>query len=155
MLIDTYFTNKTKTIEKKIIIVCGCYGSGKNYMVKMLQKELLDTNEYIHVDLDEIRQQIPEYSTYIKENPWTAVHKTNMESGYIAELIQKHALFNGYNLIINGSLKEIKRHYSYLSWIQEMFPNYSAIVFYIKTTWEKILERNLSRAEEQGRLWTN
>ena len=143
-IVDTYFTNKTKTIKKKIIIVCGCYGSGKNYMVNLLQKDLLNANEYVHVDLDEVRQQIPEYLSYVKENPWTAIYKTNRESGYIVELIQKHALFN-------GSLKDSKWHYLYLNWIKETFPAYNAIVFYIKTTWEKILERNLLRAEEQGR----
>ncbi len=102
--------------------------------------------------MDEIRQHIPEYFSYVKNDLWTAIYKTNREAGYIVELIQKHALFNEYNLIINGSLKDSMWYYSYFSWIKETFPKYVAVIIHVKTMWEKILERNLLRAEAQGRF---
>lgn len=152
-IIDKYFEDKDKKCSKnkKLIIVCGSYASGKNYIINNLLYKFFDKKCFVHADLDDIRKYISEYSSYVKENPWESAYKTNKEAGYLVELIQKHALFNGYNLIFNGSLKDTEWHYSYLDWIHNKFTDYNGIIIYVGATWEKILERSIERAERDGR----
>jgi dephospho-CoA kinase len=152
-IIDSYFENKNfyKT-NNKIIFTAGCYGAGKSHLLKyMHNKQKIDIDEYIHIDQDKIRQYIPEYTQYLQENQFTAGYRTNKETGYISELIQRHALHNNYNLIVDSSLQDAEWHMEYFNWIKNTFPNYKIIIIFVNVSWVTILERNILRSEQTKR----
>lgn len=162
-IIDSHFIGKQKQSQshaqlqnfsrKKIIFTGGCYGAGKSNVLKQLQKEnKINLDNFVHVDQDKMRSQIPEYETYLRENYYTAGFKTNKETGYIAELIQLHAMSNGYNLIVDSSLTDAEWLKQYIDLIRSEFSDYEIIIIYVKASWERILERNIRRGEVTRRV---
>ena len=151
-IVNSYFINKQVFKEKRLIFTAGCYGSGKGHVLRLMDRlKKINLDNFIHVDPDKIRVLLPEYVQYLQEDPWNAGYKTNKEAGYIAELIQLHALMNGYNLIIDGSMKDFVWYKQYIEWIKKTFPNYMISIIYVETSWVKILERNLKRSQETKR----
>lgn len=152
-IIDEYFVNKKKQRNKRIIFTAGCYGVGKGRVMKHLEKMgNINLNDYVYVDQDKIREKLPEYKDYIKEDCFTAGFKTNKESGYISELIQRHAFEMNYNVIIDSSLQDIEWHLEYVQWIKSKYPFYEIVIIYVTAGWSKILERNIKRGEKTKRM---
>lgn len=151
-IIESYFFNKKPFKNNKIIFTGGCYGSGKGHVIKMLHNmKKINLDDYLYVDQDKIRQYIPEYAEYLKDNFFTAGFRTNKETAYLAELIQKHALFNNYNVIVDGSMRDGKWYIEHINWIKNTFPHYEIIILYVESSWVNILERNLKRGEQTKR----
>lgn len=151
-IINKYFVNKHPQKKNRLIFTGGCYGAGKSHVMKFLHKnKRIDLDKYIYVDQDKIREYLPEYSEYLKENHFTAGFRTNKESAYIAEFIQRHALFNNYNLIIDSSLRDGEWHRDYIEWIKQTFPHYEIVIIFVEASWVRILERNLKRGEQTKR----
>lgn len=152
-IIDGYFLNKTPQVVKRLIFTCGCYGAGKSNVMKYLNKlGKIDLSNYVYADQDNMRQLIPEYEQYLKDDHYSAGFKTNKETGLISELIQRHALFNGYNLIVDSSLRDGLWHKDYIEWIKKTFPEYEIVIIFVKASWERILERNIKRGEVTKRV---
>ena len=156
-IIDSHFIGKQKLLQnfskKKIIFTGGCYGAGKSNVLKQLQKEnKINLDNFVHVDQDKMRSQIPEYETYLRDNYYTAGFKTNKETGYIAELIQLYAMSNGYNLIVDSSLTDAEWLKQYFDLIRSKFSDYEIIIIYVKASWERILERNIRRGQVTHRV---
>lgn len=151
-IIDDHFKNKFKNEKKQIIFIAGCYCTGKSYFVNSMKKQIIDENNFVFVDMDNIRKNIPEYITYLEENMLTAPIKTNKESGYIAELIQFHALSNGYSLIVDESMKDFEWKKQYLIWINKTFPEYEIIIIFISSSKELIFSRNKKRFDIEKRF---
>lgn len=118
-IIDRYFENKipnSKEHSSRLIFTAGCYGAGKSNVMKYLEKHgKINLSDYVYIDQDKIRPFIPEHLSYLSENPYTTGFKTNKETSYLAEFIQKHALFNNYNVIVDGSLRDWKWYITYMS----------------------------------------
>jgi hypothetical protein len=154
-IIDIYFKNKTpndKEHSLRLIFTAGCYGAGKSNVMKYLEKHgKINLNDYVYVDQDKIRPFIPEYLSYLSENSYTAGFKTNKETSYLAEFIQKHALFNNYNVIVDGSLRDWKWYITYIEWIKQMFPLYEIVIIFVEAEYINVLERSLKRGEETKR----
>lgn len=55
---------------------------------------------------DEIRREFKEFTDYVKINDLTAGTLTMKEAGYIAEILQTHALDTGKNVLVDGSLRD-------------------------------------------------
>lgn len=155
IIIDKYLENKQSNVlfaVPQILFTSGCYGSGKSHVLHLLEKNnKIKLSEWTHVDPDIIRSYIPEYFEYLKQNPWTAGSKTNNEACYLAELIQLILLFNGKNIIMDGSMKDHVWYTIYIQWLKNKFVMYKTTILHVKTTWELILERNLLRAEQTKR----
>ena len=152
-IIDSHFIGKNKQTKKRIIFTGGCYGAGKSNVLKQLQKEnKINLNNYVCVDQDKMRDQIPEYETYLKENYYTAGFRTNKETGYMSEIIQLHALSNGYNLIVDSSLRHTEWLTQYFNLIRTEFPEYEICIIFVTASWERILERNIRRGEITRRV---
>lgn len=152
-IIDSHFIGKNKQTKKRIIFTGGCYGAGKSNVLKQLQKEnKINLNDYVCVDQDKMRDQIPEYETYLKENYYTAGFRTNKETGYMSEIIQLHALSNGYNLIVDSSLRHTEWLTQYFNLIRTEFPEYEIYIIFVTASWERILERNIRRGEITRRV---
>lgn len=152
-IIDSYFANKTKQIKKRIIFTGGCYGAGKSNIMKQLHKmNKINFDDYIYVDQDKMRDLLPEYEQYLREDYYTAGFKTNKETGYLSEVIQHHALSNGYNLIVDGSLRHGLWIRNYIEWIKKVHPEYEIVIVFVTASWERILERNIKRGEITRRV---
>jgi hypothetical protein len=152
-IINSYFINKLQQDNKKVIFTCGCYGAGKGHTMRRLHNtNKINLDNYVYVDPDKIRAYIPEYNIYLKEDSFTAGSKTNKEAGYIAELIQLQSLFNGYNLIVDGSMKDFVWYKKHIEWIKETFPQYEIIIIFVEASWLTVIERIWKRAEVTRRL---
>jgi len=143
-IIDKFLSDKNaKPSEKnKLLFTSGPYGAGKTHTIKYLDsKGKIDLNEWIHIDPDKIRVHIPEYSTYLEEDPWSAGYKTNKEACYICEILELYLLFNNYNIIIDGSMRDYEWYVSNLEWIKTTFPNYEILILHVRSSWSLIKER--------------
>jgi hypothetical protein len=145
-IIDSFFENKKSTDKPKLIFTAGCYGSGKTYVLNYLQnKSKINFDEYVRIDPDEIRRKIPEYEQYVKDDVYTAGALTQKEAVYITDLLQYYALFNGYNIIIDGSMQDYVWYENHINWIRTKFPNYTLIIIFINSEWETIIKRENER----------
>lgn len=153
-IIDNIILRVLKQDSKNpvLIFMGGCFGLGKSHVVKSLNSnKKINLAEYIYIDPDHIRTFIPEYKTYLHENPWTAGNKTNKEVGYICELMQLHALLNNYNIIVDGSLQNYEWYLTYIPILKQRFSQYKFFMFYVEANWINVLERVWKRSEETGR----
>jgi hypothetical protein len=152
-IVDKYFDNtKKSTGRMKIIFTSGAYGCGKSHVLKLLNEhKKIDLSNYIFVNPDNLRCELPEYEELVKCDPWNAGSKTNKEVFYISSLIKYHALFNNYNVIYDSSLKDGEWFSQHFMWLRETFSNIKIIIIHIKADWVNVLERNLIRAEETKR----
>lgn len=154
-IIDKYFDDKPvfKNESKWLIFTGGCYGAGKSHIMRHLHKlGKINLDNYVYADQDKMRDFLPEYQDYLKENHFTAGFKTNKETSYMSEMVQKHALFSNYNLIIDSSLRDGDWHLEYISWIKQKFPDYKIAIVFVDASWERILERNIKRGEITKRV---
>ena len=152
-IVDKHFNKTTiKTDKLKIIFNSGAYGCGKSHILKLLQENnKINLNEYIFVNPDNLRDELPEYKELIKSDPWNAGKNTNKEVFYIGELIRYHAMLNGYNVIYDSSLKDKTWFLEHIKWLRERFPKAIIKIIHVKANWINVLERNLLRAEETKR----
>jgi len=65
----------------------------------------------IRVDQDQIRRRLPEFDRYPARND--AGRSTQKEAGMVAELLTDAALDRGYNVLVDGSLKDAHWHLGY------------------------------------------
>lgn len=158
-IIDSYFANIEQKISRKnnkntreFIFTSGCYGCGKSHILKLLDKmQKINLNQYVFVDPDKLRTRIPEYEKLLEQNPWIAGYKTNQEVLYISELIRLHAMFMGYNVIYDSSLRDAEWTTSHFEWIRQNFPNTRIKIIHVQADWVNVLERNILRAEQTKR----
>merc|ERR1712238_90844 len=85
----------------------------------------MGTSKYITIDIDRIRQLLPEYPTYYQQTPYLAGQHTQKEAGLVVELLTDIVLSSlpnnsdntnndsnnnnenyNYNVIVDGSLKD-------------------------------------------------
>jgi len=155
-IIQKYFYDdniKKKSHGKnKLIFTSGAYGCGKSHVLKLLDKHnKINLKKYIFIDPDKLRSELPEYEQLIKLNPWMAGFETNQEVFYIGELIRFHAMFEGYDVIYDSSLRNWSWMSQHIEWIKETFPKAEIIIIHIETDWTNVLERNLLRSEQTKR----
>ena len=153
-IIDEYVnTAKPATDKPKLILMAGCYGSGKSHTISHLKNtNMFNIDDFVYIDQDKIRFKIPEINQYISDDPWTAGEKTQIESGYLSEIIQRKILSMGSNLIVDGSLHDDKWYSQvFIPYIRKSYPKYEIAIFYVKADWTNVLERCWDRCEKTKR----
>jgi hypothetical protein len=74
--------------EPWFIYTVGAQGAGKNHTVRELVKQgRLPLVSFVHVDPDEIRRRLPEFSVYILKSPYMVEGLTKKETGFISEIL--------------------------------------------------------------------
>ena len=63
-----------------------------------------------------------------------------------------HALFEGKNILIDGSLRDVSWYYKYILNIKEMFPKIKVAIFHVFAKENTVLARARHRAEVTGRV---
>jgi hypothetical protein len=100
---------------------------------------------------DEIRQLLPEYSSYVEETPVLVDHLTQKESGYIAETFMLAALNAGGNVILDSSLKDVEWYRKNLREFRRDFPGLKVAMIHVTAELDTVFSRVELRAKETGR----
>src|SRR5438874_6067973 len=112
-----------KTRRPWILFTCGCFGAGKSHSMKYLDSiGYINLRDFIYIDPDRIKYELPESDDFIKYDPVKAGSLLHKESTYISLLIQYVLFDKGYPMIVDGSMKDVDWHLSYINWI---YSNYS------------------------------
>ena len=153
-IMDDHFTGLkiNDPNNPKIIFTGGCYGAGKGHTLRSMQSlGKIKLNEWVCLDPDRIRIKFPEYNDLLNDNPETVGYKTGKEAGYLVEMVEYYALTNGYNIIVDGSLKDHEWYIQHFNWIKINFHQYQTIIIFVFASWENIVTRNNKRCSETSR----
>ncbi|MGK3746402.1 MAG: adenylylsulfate kinase-like enzyme [Bacillariaceae sp.] len=136
-----------------IIFTAGVYGAGKSHTIKRLQRNgcFPSNKSFVTVDPDEIRQLLPEFSTYIEKTPLLAGEYTQKESGMIAELLTDTALSNNFNVLVDGSLKDSFWYEEYFTILRRLYPKIQIGIIYVTAPLDEIYDRVKKRSVITGR----
>ena len=125
-----------------IVFSAGAMGAGKTWTVKLLhEKGRFPLHQFVTVDPDAIRHQLPEYGTYVKLCPDRAGDLTRKESGMIAEILVKVALEQGRNVLVDGSLRNSSWYLKYFEWLRSEYKNIRIAIFHVTAPRHVILSR--------------
>lgn len=132
-----------------VIFTAGAMGAGKGYVTRWMEKQgCLPLNQFITVDPDAVRQSLPEWAGYVAKDPLTAAIKTQKEAGHISEILGYKALRERWNVIFDGSLRDVKWYTEYFQKLRNNFPGIRLMILHIVAEREAVLKR----AEERGKL---
>lgn len=140
-------------LESWLVFTAGAMGVGKGHVVDWLHREgIFPLDAFVRVDPDHIRDLLPETPLYTLRNPLTAGFSTQKEVGYISEALVLHALSEGKNVLIDGSLRDVDWYRKYISNIREMFPKLKVAIIHVFAKESTVLARARHRAEISGRV---
>ena len=153
-IIDSYLLNRfEKSCQTPtIIFMAGVMGAGKSHSLRYLdQREDFYLSDYVVIDPDRIKYQLPEMSDFIQDNPLTAGTLTHKESGHIAEIIQNEALRKHFPIIVDGSLRDKEWNQTLIESIRKNFPRYRIGLIYVTASRENLIRRIKMRQKNTGR----
>ena len=143
----------TKSTQPWMVFTAGAMGVGKGYtMGKLLEKGHFPLHTFIHVDPDEIRNRLPEFQCYVKENPEFAGQMTQKEAGFIADIISMAGLQAGKNVLVDGTLRDAEWYQLHLKQLRNDFPALRLSILYVTAPRDEVFERVQQRALVTGRL---
>lgn len=96
---------KKGSIEKKptCILLLGGSGSGKSYLYKTEIKPSLK-GDFSYLNVDEVKELLPEYSQFIKENAKTAATRVHQESADIGSIALDTLIHQKRNFVNDATL---------------------------------------------------
>lgn len=131
-----------------VIFTAGAMGAGKGYIRDWMQAQgFLPVERFVVVDPDAIRQALPEWEDYAKNDPEKAGDHTQKEAGMIAEVLGYRALRDRLNVVFDGSLRNASWYKLYFQKLRHNFPGIRIMILHIVAD----REDTLKRAEERGR----
>ena len=132
----------TTPTENFLVFTAGAMGAGKSYTLKWChQRALFPLNAFVIVDPDEVRQQFPEYSLYVSQNPARAGEKTRKEAGYIVEVLTLAALQAGINVLVDGSLRDHEWYSEYFDKLRENYPTLKIMILHVDAPRDAVFAR--------------
>jgi len=143
----------TRPHQSWIVFTAGAMGAGKLHVLRWLDKTAhFPLDEFVVVDQDAIRYQLPEIAHYIAFNSETAGAQTDKEAGYIAEIITKAGLEAGLNCVVDGSLQNIRWHREYIRGLRAAYSNIRVAIIHVDAPKEIVMQRSARRAQLTGRV---
>lgn len=139
-------TNQGETPE--VILTMGGSGSGKSTLLKGLMESL--DKKYSYLDVDDIKNHIPEYKSFQKTNVEDAAFLVHEESSDIGKLALEKLSLNKHNFIFDSTLKDA-------DWAVNLVKVLKARGYKIKVIAATVpidvaTKRCLDRAKETGRF---
>ena len=135
--------------------VCYLFGggsaSGKSSVVNPLMESIAKESgvEFVRVDSDEIKKQIPEYKSFQDQNMKKAAYRVHNESSDIANMANKELMEAGKCFAFDGTMKSYEK---YSSLIDELHKHgYKVIAIGVDIPTEDALQRSADRAKTEGR----
>ena len=150
---DKFFTREDGTKKKPTpagkqriaVLTMGAPASGKSSVVKDLVKD----NNFVKVDPDAIKDELPEYKTALKASARDAAAMAHDESSYLAKQVRRRAMDEGYMLMVDGTGTNAAAYKQLIGDLQDR--GYHVTVVMADLDEETGMERMLSRAEDCGR----
>ncbi|KAL3776817.1 hypothetical protein ACHAWO_002983 [Cyclotella atomus] len=139
--------------EPWIVFTAGAMGAGKSHTMHQLESQnYFPLQSYVSVDPDEIRQQFPEFHLYATLSRAQAGERTHKEAGYVTEITTRIALDKGYNVLVDGSLRDWKWYADYFDQLKKTYKKLRIAILYVSAPREVIFERAKKRAIATGRV---
>jgi predicted kinase len=128
--------------EPWIVFTAGVMGAGKSHTMKRLASQgYFPLKSFVIVDPDDIRQQFPEFHLYASRSKEKAGERTHKEAGYVTEITTSVALNRGYNVLVDGSLRDWEWYIAYFKMLKREYKHLRVAILYISAPREKIFER--------------
>jgi len=132
-----------------IVFTAGVMGAGKTYVIQQLaSNNRFPLESYINVDPDIIREQFPEYYLY---DPTHAAERTQKEAGYIEDIAIRAALDRGYNVLVDGSLRNGEFYNEYFLDLKKRYEKLHIAILYVTAPRDVIIDRVKKRFIKTGR----
>eukprot|EP00966_Prymnesium_polylepis_P198864 4608959-Prymnesium_polylepis.1 len=81
-------------------------GAGKTHVMVLLDRQdLLSLQRFVRIDMDRIREALPETAAYVRLDKRSAGKMTQKEAGAIAEIASEEAFSQKLNVWIDSSLQ--------------------------------------------------
>jgi len=136
-----------------IVFTAGAMGAGKSYTIKHLHTtNRFPLNSFVSVDPDEIRRHLPEFHLYARHTPQSAGEKTRKEAGYISEILTLVSLEKGYNVLVDGSLRDWGWYREYFELLRGSYSSLRIGILHIMAPREAVFARAESRSKITGRI---
>lgn len=110
-------------------------------MHRLASQGYFPLESYVSVDPDVIRQQFPEFHLYASLSREKAGERTHKEAGYVTEIVTAVALNSGYNVLVDGSLRDWKWYSEYFQTLKRKYKKLRVAILYVSAPREKIMER--------------
>lgn len=124
------------------IYTVGAPGAGKRHTImKLVEEGKLPLLSFVHVDPQEIRRRLPEFSSYAMESPGRVDRLTGKEAGHIMEILVRVALEKGKNVVLDGSLHDADWYANFYQELRDTYPNMRMALLHITAPRELILQR--------------
>jgi predicted kinase len=151
---DPSFVNTATAQERPwVVFTAGAMGAGKSHTMNMLHtKGRFPLDSFITVDPDSIRQQLPEFPVYVARNPETAGYLTRKECGMIAEILTRAALQRGFNILVDGSLRNASWYEAHFEELRRVQPGLKIAILHVTAPAEAVYDRAEKRAKVTGRV---
>lgn len=127
------------------LIMMGGSGSGKSTLDKGISE-----GDFVHVDADAIKGDIPEYREAVAASARDAAFMVHEESGTLAKEIREHAIQNRKNVLLDGTGKNLKDYKETVTRLRGL--GYEVTVMMPDIDVETAVGRVRARAEKTGRL---
>lgn len=128
--------------EPWFIYTVGAPGAGKRHTInKLVQQGKLPLLSFVHVDPQEIRRRLPEYSSYVRNSPDRVDKLTGKEAGQIMELLVRVALQAGNNVVLDGSLRDAEWYSGFYQGLKSEYPKLRMALLNVTAPRELVLQR--------------
>lgn len=135
-----------------MIMTAGPMGGGKSTILQhLMTKEVQELNTLIVIDMDRIRDLLPESEMLKTTDPMDFGTLTQKEAGYISEICVHVALSLHKNIVVDGSLLNLDWHVTYIQSLQQRLPSLITIILHVTSKKNIIRQRVKHRALITGR----
>ena len=126
-------------------------GVGKGYVLSSLyNSNLFPLDNFLKIDPDMLKTELPEMSGYLQVDPATAATKVHRESTQMADILLEHALLDRSNILVDGSLRDVDYYRQLFQRIRQDY-DYRIAILLVTAEPDVIHKRARDRAEKTGR----
>ena len=135
-----------------LVLTAGPMGAGKSYAMRWLHAAgAFPLDAFVVVDVDRIRDRLPETPLLVQSNRALAGTLTQVECGFIAELIEREALAAARQILVDGSLRDADWYARVIGRVREEHPAYRIAIVLVTASRVRTFERAARRAAVTGR----
>jgi hypothetical protein len=162
-LIERLLTQGARSTRPWLVFTAGAMGAGKSHVLSDLAtgeryfeishgSPLFPLHAFIHCDPDVIKSMLPEASALAEFDRMTAAAKLHSESVTVSEILNRVALMQSRNIVVDSSLRDSVWYSAFIKSIRESFPTYRIAILMVTAPSHLVLQRAERRAQITGRL---
>jgi ribose 1,5-bisphosphokinase PhnN len=143
---------RVRTIPKKLLFATGPIGAGKSFLLEwMILHDYLPTttNQFLQVNMDEIRDMLPESKFYKAHLAEQFGEMTQREAGTIAELLVYVALGRGMDVIVDSAMIDLQWQEIYINKLKAEYEDIHIGIFHI-TAEKEIIDKRIRQRKTQS-----